>query len=120
MRLQAQAHRLWDTLHFAIVPRPVIGNRGQIEWHTQMMNEDEELESDWPRKHLQPYTGGLPNASMRDIPTVSLLDPLPFFKGANHDGWWSAQPTERRPPKHSAPRIAELPRCAKKKGAHDC
>lgn len=53
MRLQAQAHRLWDTLQFAVVPRKVDGECGEVNWYTQMMSEDDELESDWHYKRLQ-------------------------------------------------------------------
>ena len=60
MRLKVDAHRLWDTYHFSIVPREVNTTTGELAWFTQMMNEDDELEEDWHSKQLQPLIGRAP------------------------------------------------------------
>lgn len=57
MRLQAQAHRLWDNLQFVIVPRKISTDSEELAWYTQMMNEDDELQRDWHCKRLQSLQG---------------------------------------------------------------
>lgn len=57
MRLQAQAHRLWDTYAFSIVPRRLIAESDEVSWYTQMLNEDDELERDWHCTKVQPLQG---------------------------------------------------------------
>ena len=60
IRLKVDAHRLWDTYHFSIVPREVNTTTGELAWFTQMMTEDDELEEDWHSKQLQPLIGRAP------------------------------------------------------------
>ncbi|WPH02162.1 Hypothetical protein R9X50_00501700 [Acrodontium crateriforme] len=55
MRLQAQAHKIWDDLDFAIIPKSHAV--GQVGWFTQMMSENDELEKHWHNKPLLPLTG---------------------------------------------------------------
>lgn len=60
IRLKVDAHRLWDSYHFSIVPRVVDTATREVAWFTQMMNEDDELEEDWHSKKLQSLIGRAP------------------------------------------------------------
>ncbi|KAK1048868.1 hypothetical protein LTR74_017426 [Friedmanniomyces endolithicus] len=54
------AHRLWDTYHFSIIPREDKAAAEGAAWFTQMMNEGEELYEDWHFRKSQSLAGRSP------------------------------------------------------------